>query len=78
MSDKTIAAEGSGSFYYSLGNASKNVGKNIQNSPVRAIELAGKITSVAASKNPRGIAAAAPDIRKLVHQGKGLYLDKVH
>ena len=78
VSDQTIQAEGLGNFSKHLGSAAKNVGKKILNNPGRALELAANIGTAAASKNPRMIAATAPDIIKFVHQGKGLYLGKIH
>ena len=78
VSDQTIQAEGLGNFFKHLGSAAKNVGKKILNNPGRALELAANIGTAAASKNPRMIAATALDIIKFVHQGKGLYLGKVH
>ena len=78
VSDQTIQAEGLGDFFKHLGSADKNVGKKILNNPGRALELAANIGTAAASKNPRMIAATAPDIIKFVHQGKGLYLGKIH
>ena len=78
VSDETIQAEGLGDFFRGIGNAAKNVGKKILNNPGRALELAANIGTAAASKNPRMIAATAPDIIKFVHQGKGLYLGKIH
>ena len=78
VSDQTIQAEGLGNFFKHLGSAAKNVGKKILNSPGRALEIAANIGTAAASKNPRMIAATAPDIIKFVHQGKGLYLGKIH
>ena len=78
VSDQTIQAEGLGDFFRGIGKAAKNVGKKILNNPGRALELAANIGTAAASKNPRMIAATAPDIIKFVHQGKGLYLGKIH
>ena len=52
--------------------------KKTLNNPGRALELAANIGTAAASKNPRMIAATAPDIIKSVHQGKGLYLGELH
>ena len=78
VSDQTIQAEGLGNFFKHLGSAAKNVGNKILNNPGRALELAANIGTAAASKNPRMIAATAPDIIKFVHQGKGLYLGKIH
>ena len=73
VSDRTVDAEGLGDFFKHLGSAAKNVGKKILNSPGRALEIAANIGTAAASKNPRLIAATAPDVIKFVHQGKGLY-----
>ena len=78
VSDQTIQAEGLGDFFRGIGKAAKNVEKKILNNPGRALELAANIGTAAASKNPRMIAATAPDIIKFVHQGKGLYLGKIH
>ena len=78
VSEQTIQAEGLGNFFKHLGSAAKNVGKKILNIPGRALELAANIGTAAADKNPRMIAATAPDIMKFVHQGKGLYLGKIH
>ena len=78
VSDQTIQAEGLGDFFRGIGKAAKNAGKKILNNPGRALELAANIGTAAASKNPRMIAATAPDIIKFVHQGKGLYLGKIH
>ena len=78
VSDQTIQAEGLGDFFRCIGKAAKSVGKKILNNPGRALELAANIGTAAASKNPRMIAATAPDIIKFVHQGKGLNLGKIH
>ena len=52
--------------------------ERILNNPGRALELAANIGTAAASKNPKLIAATAPDIIKFVHQEKGLYLGKIY
>ena len=78
VSDQTIQAEGLGDFFRGIGKAVKSVRKKILNNPGRALELAANIGTAAASKNPLMIAATAPDIIKFVHQGKGLYLGKIH
>ena len=62
-----------GDFFKHLGKAAQNVGKKILNNPGRALEIAANIGTAAASKNPKLIAATAPDVIKFVHQGKGLY-----
>ena len=78
VSDQTINGEGLGDFFKHLGSAAKNDGKRILNNPGRALEIAANIGTAAASTNPKLIAATAPDIIKFVHQGKGLYLGKIH
>ena len=67
-----------GDFFKHIGKANKNVGKKILKNPARALEIAANIGAAAASKNPKLIAATAPDNMKIVHQGKGLYLCKIH
>ena len=78
VSVQTIQAEGLGDFFRGIGKAAKSVGKKILNNPGRALELAANIGTAAASKNQKLIAATAPDFIKFVHQGKGLYLGKIH
>ena len=78
VSDQTINGEGLGDFFKHLGKAAKNVGKKILNNPGRTLEIAANIGTAAASKNPKLIAATAPEVIKFVHQGKGLYLGKIH
>ena len=73
ISERTIDGEGLGDFFKHLGKMGKNVGKKILNNPGRALEIAANIGTAAASKNPRLIAATAPEVIKFVHQGKGLY-----
>ena len=59
-----------GNFFKHLGSAAKNVEKKILNNPGRALEIAANIGTAAAIKNPKLIAATAPDIIKFVHQGR--------
>ena len=60
-----------------MGDFIKHIGK-ILNKSGRALELAANIGIAAASKNPKLIAATATDVMNFVHQGKGLYLGKIH
>ena len=78
VSDQTIAAEELDDFFKHLGKSAKLVGTEILNNPARALEIAANIGTAAASKNPKLIAATAPEVIKFVHQGKGLYLDKIN
>ena len=79
VSDPTIQAERLGDFFKHIGKAAKRVGNNILNNPGRAPEKVANIGTAAASKNPKLIAATAPDItKKIVHQRKVLYLGKIH
>ena len=50
--------------------------KKFLNNPARALEIAANLGTAAATKNPKLIAASAPDVIKFVSQGKGLYLGK--
>ena len=83
VSDATIEAEGLKDFFKSVGKATVNFGKKVANNPVRALELASKIGSAAASRIPKAALAATPDFIKfattsegikVVQKGRGLYL----
>ena len=83
VSDATIEAEGLKDFFKSVGRATVNVGKKVANNPVSALEIASKIGSAAATRNPNAALAATPDLIKfantgegirVVQKGKGLYL----
>ena len=82
VSDQTINGEGLGDFLKYNGKAAKagakNIGKKIHNIPARPLEVAANIGTAAASKNPKLIAATALEAFNFVHQGKGLYLGKIH
>ena len=83
VSDVTIEAEGLKDFFKSVFRATVNFGKKVANNPVKAIEIASKIGSAAASRNPRAALASTPDLIKfattgegikVVQKGRGLYL----
>ena len=83
VSDATIEAEGLKDFFKSVGKATVNFGKKVANNPVRALEIASKIGSAAASRNPRAALSATPDLIKfattgegikVIQKGRGLYL----
>ena len=83
VSDATIEAEGLKVFFKSVGRATVNFGKKLANNPVRALEIASKIRSAAAPRNPRAASSATPDLIKfattgegikVVQKGRGLYL----
>ena len=83
VSDATIEAEGLKDFFKSVGKATHNFGKKVANNPVRTLEIASKIGSAAASRNPRAALSATPDLIKfattgeginVVQKGRGLYL----
>ena len=61
VSDATIETEGLKDFLKSVGRATVNFGKNVANNPVRALEIATKIGSAAASRNPIAPLSATPD-----------------
>ena len=83
VSDATIEAEGLEDFFKSVGKATVNFGKKVANNPVRALEIASKIGSAAASRNPRAALSATTDLitfattgegSKVVQKGRRLYL----
>ena len=83
VSNATIEAEGLKDFFKSVSKATVNFGKKVANNPVRALEIASKIGSAAASTNPKAALAATPDSIKfattgesirVVQKGRGLYL----
>ena len=83
VSDATIEAEGLKDFFKSVDKATVNFGRKIANNPVRALEIASKTRSAAASRNPRAALSATPDLIKfattgegirVVQKGRGLYL----
>ena len=83
VSDATIEAEGLKDFFKSVGRATVNFVKKVPNNPVRALEIASKIGSAAASRIPRAALSATPDLIKfattgegikIVQKGRGLYL----
>ena len=83
VSDATIEAEGLKDFFKNVGRATVNFGKKVANNPIRALEIASKIGTAAASRNPRAALSATPDLIKfattgegikVVQKGRGLYL----
>ena len=72
VSDATIEAEGLKDFFKSVGRATVNFGKKVANNQVRALEIASKIGSAAASKNPKAALSATRDIIKFATTGEGL------
>ena len=83
VSDATIEAEGLKDFFKSVARATVNFEKKAANNPLRALEIASKIGSAAASRNPKAALAATPDLFKfattdegikVVQKGRGLYL----
>ena len=72
VSDATIEAECLKDFFKSFGKATVNFGKKVANNPVRALEIAIKIGSAAASRNPRAALSATPDLIKFATTGEGI------
>ena len=58
-------------FFKSVGKATVNFGKKVANNPVRALEIASKKGSAAASRNPRAVLSATTDLIKFATTGEG-------
>ena len=80
VSDNTIKAEGLSSFFKNLGKisakAGKKLAKNVISNPGRALDLAAKIATAAATKSPKAALSTLPELIIFYHTGKGLYLGK--
>ena len=72
VSDATIEAEGMKDFFKIVGRVTVNFGKKVTYNPVGALEIASKIGSAAASKNPRAALSATPDLIKFATTGEGI------
>ena len=72
VSDATIEAECLKDFFKSFGKATVNFGTKVANNPVRALEIASKIGSAAASRNPRAALSATPALIKVASTGDGI------
>ena len=72
VSDATIEAQGLKDFFKSVGKATVKFGKKVANNPVRALEIAIKIGSAAASKKPRAALSVKPDLIKFATTGEGI------
>ena len=72
VSDATTEAQGLKDFFKSVGKATLTFGKKVANNPVRALEIASKIGSAAASSNPRAVLSATPDLFKFATTGEGI------
>ena len=72
VSDATIEAEGLKDFFKIVGKATVNFGKKVANNPARALEIASKIGSAVASRNPRAALSATPDLIKFATTGEGI------
>ena len=71
VSDATIEAEGLKDFFKSVGRATINFGKKVANDPARALEIASKIGSAAATRNFKAALSATPDLIKFATTGEG-------
>ena len=59
-------------FFKIVGKAIVNFGKKVANNPVRALEIASKIGCAAATRNPRAVLAATPELIKFATTGEGI------
>ena len=80
VSDNTIKAEGLSSFFKNLGKLSAKAGKklatNVLKNPGRALEIGANVATAAASRNPKNVLPALPEVINFYHKGRGVYLGK--
>ena len=50
--------------------------KNVLENPSRALDITAKITTAAASRNPRNLMKSLPEILTFYNTGRGVYLGK--
>ena len=74
--DATIEAEGLKHLFQSVGNATVKFGKKVAYSPVRALEIASKIGSAAATKSLKAALSATPELIYFATTGKRFKLYK--
>ena len=78
MSDNTIQVEELGNFFKNLGRISaeacKKLATNVLMNPGTALENISDIATAAATKSPKASLSSLPEVIKLYHTGKGLYL----
>ena len=81
VSDKTIQAEGLGSFFKKLGRISTKAGKKLATIVLknlgRALEITSNIATAAATKSPKAALSSLPEMINSYQTGKGLYLGKI-
>ena len=79
--DNTIQAEGLGDFFKNLGkrglNLSTKMARNVLSNPSQALDITADIAKAAASRNPKNVMKALPELIAFYNTGKGLYLGKV-
>ena len=73
VSDNTIAAEGLGDFFISLGekgvDASKKMARNVWIIPERASEIAANVSSAFPSNSPKAALSTLPKLINFCHTG---------
>ena len=80
VGEKTIQAEGLGSFFKNLGRTSakakEKLATNVLKNPGRALEIGANVATAAASRNPKAALSTLPEVINFYHTGKSLYLGK--
>ena len=81
VSDSTIATEGLGDFFKTLGrmgpNASKKKAKNVSKNPGGVLEIGANVGTAYASGSPKTPLSSVAEVISFYHTGKGLYIEKL-
>ena len=77
VSDKTIQAEGLGSFFKTSGTiaakACKKIATNAPKNSGRFLEIGANVATAAASRNPQPALSSLPEVIFFYHTGKDFY-----
>ena len=80
VSDNTIEAEVLTDSFKNVGKSSVKVGKklnkNVIKNPSRALDITANIATAAASRTPKNVLSALPEVINFYHTGRDLYLGK--
>ena len=80
LRDNTIQAEGLSDVFRNRGikgqNVSKKMAKNVLKNPRRFLNISANVATAAASRNPKNVITALPDVINFYQTGSAFYLGR--